>query len=37
MQKGMADVPKAIKHFVIQKWNELHFGVSFPVAGGISE
>jgi len=33
----MAHVPKVIKHSVIQIWNELHFDVSFLVAGGINE
>lgn len=33
IQKGMADVPKVIKYFVIRIWNEVHFGASFLVAG----
>jgi hypothetical protein len=37
IQKDMADVPKAIQHFVIRIWNELHFGVPFLVAAEINK
>jgi hypothetical protein len=33
----MAKVPKALNHSVIRIWNELHFGVSFLVGGGMNE